>query len=304
MSLSEPTFTYVRDLLRRSAAIVIGPDKQYLVESRLLPIARSAGHADIEALVASLRSRPDAALQQRVVEAMTTNETSFFRDREPFNALSQVVIPDLCQARASTRRISVWSAACSTGQEAYSIAMLMGDHPQVTAGWQVDILGTDINHEMVARAQEARFSQLEVNRGMPITMLLKHFERVDTSFRPVAAIRKMTTFRYLNLATRFDLPAMDVIFLRNVLIYFDAATKIEILARIRKVLRPDGYLFLGGAETTLGLDDGFDRVAFGKATAYRLKGARPISGVASSVPPPVGSPGGLGAAALAMAARR
>jgi chemotaxis protein methyltransferase CheR len=135
-------------------------------------------------------------------------------------------------------------------------------------------------------------------------MLLKHFERVDTSFRPVPAIRNMTTFRALNLATTFDVPAMDVVFLRNVLIYFDTSTKVDILARVRKVLRPDGYLFLGGAETTLGLDEGFDRVTFGKATAYRLKGARPISSIAFPVLAPVGSPSGPAAAALATAARR
>jgi chemotaxis protein methyltransferase CheR len=276
MTISASVFSYVSDLVKQEAAIVLGPGKEYLVESRLLPLAREAGLDDVSALVARLQRTPDGALRRQVVEAMTTNETSFFRDRDPFNALSQAILPNLCRQRSATHRLNIWSAACSTGQEPYSIAMSILDHPLITSDWQVDVLATDINEEILARARKARYSQLEVNRGLPVAMLVRHFERFETDWRVLPAVRSMVRFSALNLDEPFDVPQMDVVFLRNVLIYFDAATKIEVLHRIKRVLRPDGYLFLGGAETTLGLDEGFDRVSVGPTTAYRLKGAPPL----------------------------
>ena len=297
MTISPSAFTFVSDLVKRQAAIVIGPGKEYLVESRLLPLAREAGLDDVGALVARLQGSRDDDLRRQIVEAMTTNETSFFRDRDPFNALSQAIVPELCRLRRTSHRLAIWSAACSSGQEPYSIAMSLLDHPLITADWQVDVLGTDINGDVLERARRARYSQLEVNRGLPAALLVRHFERVDTDWRAVAAVRKMVRFDRLNLAEPFELHQMDVVFLRNVLIYFDPATKGEVLRRVRGVMRPDGFLFLGGAETTLGLDDGFERVAVGSTIAYRPKGAGPlelprrlapaVAGVGLSGVPPV-----------------
>lgn len=290
MTISPSTFSFVSDLIRQQAAIVLSPGKEYLVESRLLPLARHAGLDDVGALVARLQRKPDDLLRRQIVEAMTTNETSFFRDRDPFNALTQAILPELCKQRSATRRINIWSGACSTGQEPYSIAMSVVDHPLVTADWRVDVLATDINNEILERARRARYSQLEVNRGLPAAMLVRHFERADTDWRVVAAVRKLVRFTPLNLSQQFDLPQMDVVFLRNVLIYFDPATKSEVLRRVRRVMRPDGFLFLGGAETTLGLDDGFDRVAVGSTIAYRPKGAGSLE-MPGTATPAVAGPG-------------
>jgi chemotaxis protein methyltransferase CheR len=290
VSISPSTFSFVSDLVRQQAAIVLSPGKEYLVESRLLPLARGAGLDDVGALVARLQRKPDDLLRRQIVEAMTTNETSFFRDRDPFNALTQVILPELRKLRSASRRINIWSAACSTGQEPYSIAMSVADHPLITADWRVDVLATDINNEILERARRARYSQLEVNRGLPAPMLVRHFERVETDWRVVAGVRKMVRFTPLNLAEHFDLPAMDVVFLRNVLIYFESATKSEVLRRVRRILRPDGFLFLGGAETTLGLDDGFERVAVGSTIAYRPKGAGSLE-IPGTLAPAVAGPG-------------
>jgi chemotaxis protein methyltransferase CheR len=298
VTISASAFTFVSELVKRQAAIVIGPGKEYLVESRLLPLAREAGLDDVGALVARLQGSHDDVLRRQIVEAMTTNETSFFRDRDPFNALSQAIVPELCKLRRTSHRLAIWSAACSTGQEPYSIAMTLVDHPLITADWHVDVLATDINVDILERARRARYSQLEVNRGLPAPLLVRHFERAETDWRVVAAVRKLVRFAPLNLAAPFEVPQMDVVFLRNVLIYFDPATKSEVLRRVRAILRPDGFLFLGGAETTLGLDDGFERVAVGSTIAYRPKGAGalelprrlapPIAGVGLSAAAPPG----------------
>jgi chemotaxis protein methyltransferase CheR len=298
VTISASAFTFVSELVKRQAAIVIGPGKEYLVESRLLPLAREAGLDDVGALVARLQGSHDDVLRRQIVEAMTTNETSFFRDRDPFNALSQAIVPELCKLRRTSHRLAIWSAACSTGQEPYSIAMTLVDHPLITADWHVDVLATDINVDILERARRARYSQLEVNRGLPAPLLVRHFERAETDWRVVAAVRKLVRFAPLNLAAPFEVHQMDVVFLRNVLIYFDPATKSEVLRRVRAILRPDGFLFLGGAETTLGLDDGFERVAVGSTIAYRPKGAGalelprrlapPIAGVGLSAAAPPG----------------
>jgi chemotaxis protein methyltransferase CheR len=293
VTISAGTFAFVADLVKQQAAIVLGSGKEYLVESRLMPLAREAGLTDVSALVARLQMRPDDRLRRQIVEAMTTNETSFFRDRDPFNALSQIILPELCKARASSHRLAIWSAACSSGQEPYSIAMSVLDHPLITSDWQVDILATDINEEILERAQRAKYSQLEVNRGLPVTMLVRHFERAETDWRVVAPVRNMVRFKQLNISESFDLPQMDVVFLRNVLIYFDSATKSQVLQRVRRILKPDGYLFLGGAETTLGLDDGFDRVSAGSCTVYRHRGAGSLQ--LPSRPAPAVAGVGLGA---------
>ena len=267
MTLTGPAFAYVSDLVRREAAIVLSPGKEYLVEARLTGLARAAGAADVSAYVTALKSRGTAAQRMAVVEALTTNETSWFRDGVPFDVLRTTVIPELLR---TPRRgpIKVWSAACSSGQEPYTIAMLMAD----TLPWDasVEILATDISQEMLDRTRTGRYSQLEVGRGLPAPMLVKHFGRSGTQWQVSDLLRAMVQVQKLNLAAPFPpLPRFDVVFLRNVLIYFDAATKRSILQRVRRVMSPDGYLFLGGAETTLGIDDGWERQTVGRYTLHR-----------------------------------
>jgi chemotaxis protein methyltransferase CheR len=278
VALSPAAFAFVSDLVRRESAIVLEPGKEYLVESRLLPLAREDGHPTVDDFVARLRITPSR--HPAVVEALTTNETSWFRDREPFAALTGTVIPDLLARNAARRKISVWSAACSSGQEAYTIAMLMAEHV-VPHGFTVDILATDIAQSMLDRTRAGRYSQLEVGRGLPAPMLVKHFARSGTQWEVSDRLRSMVRVQKVNLAAPLPpMPVFDVVFLRNVLIYFDTPTKRTILERTRRVMSPQGYLFLGGAETTMGVDDGWDRVPVGRTTLNRPRSA-------TAVPPTV-----------------
>jgi chemotaxis protein methyltransferase CheR len=271
MPISATEFNFVRDLVRQRSAIVLEPGKEYLVESRLSSVAKDEGFASLEQFLSELRARPSNGLHERIVEAMTTNETSFFRDLHPFDALRQTVLPDLIQRRAAERQLTIWSAACSSGQEAYSIAMTIRDAFPQLAAWSVRILATDLSKEMVARCREGRFTQLEMNRGLPAQYLVKYFTKHGLEWQVKDELRKMVDVREMNLADRWPpLPPIDIVFIRNVLIYFDVSTKREILAKIRKLMRPDGYVFLGGAETTLNLDDAFQRVPIGKSTCYQL----------------------------------
>ncbi|RLV48798.1 protein-glutamate O-methyltransferase CheR [Nocardioides mangrovicus] len=267
-ALTMESFSYVSDLVRRESAIVLEAGKEYLVESRLGPVSRSAGLGDVNELVATLRSRPNATLAKAVVEALTTNETSFFRDAEPFNALRTTVLPELARTRP-TRSIRVWSAACSSGQESYSIAMTIRDTPEV-AGFRTEIVGTDLSEEMVERSRAGRYSQLEVNRGLPATTLVKNFTRAGAHWQIAPDLAAMTSFRTLNLMRPFvGLGRLDIVFVRNVLIYFDVPTKADILRRIRQTMAPDGFLFLGAAETPMGVDDGWERMSVGRQAIYR-----------------------------------
>jgi chemotaxis protein methyltransferase CheR len=274
MALGEREFEYVRALVHERAAIVLEPGKSYLVESRLMPLARAEGLATVAELIARLKRARAGRLHRLVVEAMTTNETSFFRDVRPFEALRQVVLPELIARRAGERRLCLWCAAASSGQEPYSVAMLLREHfPRLAEeGWMLRLLASDLSEEMVERAREGCYRQLEVNRGLPAALLVKYFEKVGVEWRLHEDIRRMVEFFPLNLAEAWPpLPPMDVILVRNVLIYFDAETKRAVLARMRRLLRPDGYLFLGGAETTLHVDDAFERVVVCGAACYRVR---------------------------------
>jgi chemotaxis protein methyltransferase CheR len=275
-AVSSTDFDYIRTLVRDRSAIVLEPGKEYLVQARLLPVARKQGIEDIRGLVERLK-RGEPVLATQVVEAMTTNETSFFRDVHPFESLREDVLPDLLEKRAATRTLRIWSAAASTGQEAYTIAMTLREHfPQLHA-WNVSILGTDLSGEVIERANEGRYAQIEVNRGLPAPMLVKYFERVGPAWRVTAELRRLVEFRQMNLTTAWPvLPRMDVVFLRNVLIYFDTPTKQAVLQRVRQVLAPDGYLFLGAAETTLQFDGLFERVPRARANCYRVIGNRGV----------------------------
>jgi chemotaxis protein methyltransferase CheR len=274
MTLSAADFGFVSALVRREASIVLGPGKEYLVEARLIPVARQAGAATVGELVASVQRRPDPAVVRKMVDALTTNETSWFRDREPFTALTEHVLPEMIAARAAARRLRVWSAACSSGQEPYSLAITL--QQALPAGWSYEILGSDISTEMIERAEKGEFSQVEVNRGLPVQQLVHYFERVGAHWRVSPALRRNISFRRFSLTAPLPaMPAFDVIFLRNVLIYFDVETKRTVLRNVGKLLRPDGWLFLGAAETTIGVDDHYERVVIGKSSAYRLKAAVP-----------------------------
>jgi len=274
MTLTATTFDWVRQLVHRESAIVLAPGKEYLVEARLLPVARQMGLPDVGQLVDSVRSRPSPEATRQIVEALTTNETSWFRDGDPFTALTSTVLPSLLGARGPAERLQIWSAACSSGQEPYTIAMLLED-ALPNAATRVSITATDLSREMVERTRAGRFSQLEVNRGLPAPMLVRHFTRAGSEWEVSPTLRRMVTASECNLAA--PLPRMgpfDVVYLRNVLIYFDLPTKQAILRGVRALMRPDGWLFLGAAETTLGVDDSWERVVIGRSSAYRpVKGA-------------------------------
>ena len=250
-------YDYLRKLLKDRSGLVLSVDKQYLVESRLTPLARKAGIASLGELVAKLRSNNER-LAVDVVEAMTTNESFFYRDKIPFDHFRDTIMPGLLAARARERRLRIWCAAASTGQEPYSLAMCLKEMKDKLTGWRVEILGTDLSAEVLEKAKAGVYSQFEVQRGLPIQMLVKHFSQVGDTWHISPEIRAMVQYRPLNLLSDFaHLGSFDVVFCRNVLIYFDQETKIGVLNRIARLLDPDGFLVLGAAETVVGLTDAF-----------------------------------------------
>jgi chemotaxis protein methyltransferase CheR len=277
--LGQTEFDFLRGLVRERSAIVLDPGKEYLVDSRLMPLLRDGGYPSPVELCTALRAAPRGELERRVVEAMTTNETSFFRDVHPFDALRTRLLPELLLARLAERKLRIWSNACSSGQEAYSLAMLMAEHFPQLKDWDVSILATDISRDMVQRTGEGIFGQLEMNRGLPAAMLIKYFQRSGTHWQIKPELRRLVQAREMNLIAPWPpLPRFDIIMLRNVLIYFDLETKRSILRRARQVLRPDGCLFLGSAETTVMVDDAWERVACGGTVAYRPVAMAAVAG--------------------------
>lgn len=266
-------YDFICKLLRDTSANVLESGKEYLVETRLAPILHRLALSSVRDLVARLRAPGNAALVVQVVDALMTTETSFFRDVHPFESLRKIVLPDLIRRRASERALSIWCVASSTGQEPYSLAMLLRESFPELKTWKVSLLATDLSREVLARAREGRYNQLEVNRGLPAPLLLKYFERHGTQWQLSEEIRKLVDFREMNLSRPWPpLPRMDLVLNRNVMIYFDVATKKSILGRIAQLLRPDGYLLLGGAETTFNIEDSFRRVEALKAGFYQLGG--------------------------------
>jgi chemotaxis protein methyltransferase CheR len=269
--MTDQEFDVVRRLLLERSAIILEPDKRYLVESRLGPVARRLGVETVGQLIARVRDEPGNGLRTEVVEAMVTTETSFFRDRHPFEALRKTGLPALIERRRHERRLHLWCAASSTGQEPYSLALLIREHFPELRAWKNLLLASDLSAEMLARAREGRYNQAEVNRGLPAAVLLKHFEQKGTDWQLSAQVRGMVDFQQINLAGPWPaLPPMDLILLRNVMIYFAVETKRVILDRVARLLRPDGYLILGGAETTFNLDDRFQRVEPYNSGFYQL----------------------------------
>ncbi len=269
MGINALDFDYLRKLMRDHTSIVLDSGKEYIAESRLATLVSQEGFRSVEELIQRLRSNTFNGLHRRVVNAMTNNETWWFRDLVPYQAFQKVIIPYLLANRAAEKTIRIWSAACSTGQEPYSIAMLLHQNFPELYSWKVQILATDISHNVLDRAQAGRYSQLEINRGLPVTMLTRYFQQEGLEWVICDDIKKRIEFRQLNLSEPQWFPPHDVIFIRNVLIYFDVPTKKEILGRIRRQLRPDGFMLLGGAETTLNLDDNFERVQYETTAYYR-----------------------------------
>jgi len=261
-------YRFLKDYVYKESGIVLDDDKHYLVESRLMPVAVQEHLASLDALCAALRGNATPFLHRRVVEAMTTHETLFFRDVVPFDALRTGILPLLIEQRKSTRKLAFWSAAASSGQEAYSLAMLLLEAG--LGGWNIQILGTDLSEQILARAREGRYMQIEVNRGLPASYLLKYFERQGLDWQIRDSVRRMVTFEPFDLRKSMQAKGpFDVIFCRNVLIYFDVETKKKILGELRGALFPGGYLVLGGAETTLNLDEKFRRLPAGRTTFYQ-----------------------------------
>jgi chemotaxis protein methyltransferase CheR len=255
--VTPPDYEYLRKLLRDHSGLDLSADKQYLIESRLLPLSRKSGLSDISELVQKMKGG-SAAIIAQVVEAMTTNETFFFRDKLPFDHFRDSIMPEILQARASRKSIRIWCAAGSTGQEPYSLAMCLKEMSAAISGWRIEIIATDLSQEVLEKSKSGIYSQFEVQRGLPIQLLVKYFKQTGELWQINPDIRAMVQHRKLNLLHDFSqLGVFDVIFCRNVLIYFDQDTKIDIFNRLAKVTEPDGFLVLGAAETVVGLTDVF-----------------------------------------------
>jgi chemotaxis protein methyltransferase CheR len=269
--MTDQEFDAIRRLLREHSAIALENGKQYLVESRLAPLVARFNLSSIGELIAQSRAQPGNGLCRQIVEAMVTSETLFFRDHHPFEALWKMVIPELVARRQSEKRLNIWCAASSSGQEPYSLAILLREHFPELSGWRIFLLASDLSREMLARAREARYSQIEVNRGLPASLLVKYFEQHGVQWQLKSGIRSMVDFQEINLSGAWpSLPPMDLVLIRNVMIYFEVETKKAILGKLARLLRSDGYLLLGGAETTFNLDDSFRRVEPMKSGFYQL----------------------------------
>jgi len=267
-------FTFLQQLLLDHAGILLEGEKKYLAEARLTPLAAQEGFESIDAMLDATQSGPDAALlERRIIESMTNSETSFFRDLHPFEALRATILPQLIAKRADQRALSIWCAATASGQEPYSLAMLLREHFPQLGGWKMTFIASDISEAMLSRARAGAYSQIEINRGLPAPLLVKYFRRIDGEWQITEELRRSIEFRRINLTSAWPfMPAMDLILMRNVLIYFDVPTKKTILGKLARLLRPDGYLLLGGAETTFNLEDSFRRVEHLKSGFYQLLG--------------------------------
>lgn len=274
MNVHTPTcigaVNFIRELVREKSAIVLEPSKSYLIESRLATILQERGFDSLDRLVDDLRRSQARSLVQEVVEALTTNETSFFRDKLPFESLEKIIVPELLQKRAKEKTLSIWSNACSTGQEIYSIAMLLQEHFPSLVHWKIRLIASDISTQILQRAKDGVFNIHEVARGLPPAYLNKYFTKQQDKWRISDRIRNSIEFIPVNLIESWPahLNSIDIVFLRNVLIYFSPDSKQEILNRIRRVIQPDGYLFLGGAETTMKLNVRFERKTVGASSCY------------------------------------
>jgi chemotaxis protein methyltransferase CheR len=282
--LTPAEFEYLKGFLKTRSGLVLSNEKQYLVESRLMPLARKADLASLSELISKLKSGTARPLETDVVEAMTTNESFFFRDKTPFDNFTKVMLPALLETRSTRKRLRIWCAAASTGQEPYSLAMCLKEEAAKLAGWRVEIIGTDLSNEVLDKAKTGIYSQFEVQRGLPIQLLLKYFTQTGEVWQVNPEIRSMVQWRQLNLLENFStLGDFDVIFCRNVLIYFDQDAKSDVLARAAKMLPEDGYLALGAAETVVGLSDRFQPVPNLRGL-YQLRPSADAAGGSAATP--------------------
>lgn len=267
-------FDQLRRVMQDACGVALDDTKRYLIEARMPPVLKRLGLASLSEFAAKLAEQPFGPLRAELVDALVTNESSFFRDRHPWETLASTVIPSLITRRATERELSFWCAAASTGQEPYSLAMLLRDRfPEIVNSWKVSILATDVSRAIVDRARLGRFSQLEVNRGLPAPSLLKHFRQDGLNWQLHDDVKRMVEFRELNLCRPWPaLPTFDVILLRNVMIYFTPEDKKAVLQRVARVLKPDGFLLLGAAETVLSLSDSFERAADLQGGFFRMTG--------------------------------
>jgi len=271
-SISQLDFDYIRALVREESSIVLDDGKMYLVISRLSPLARENDFPSVGAFISHLQSAVHGELHTLAVEAIATTETSFFRDLHPFVEIRDTILPELIRTRRDTSKsLSIWSAACSSGQEPHSIAMILRDRFAELAGWNLQLLASDISRRMIERAQEGVYTQIEVNRGLPAPYLVRFFNQNESRWHLKDELRGMFRFFRQNLADEWvAVPPVDILILRNVLIYFDMETRRKVLRRVRRLLRPGGYLVLGSAETTLNLDQEFVRVRSGRTVFYQV----------------------------------
>ncbi|MEI9811352.1 MAG: protein-glutamate O-methyltransferase CheR [Acidobacteriota bacterium] len=263
-------YRYLQDFIYRESGIVLEAEKQYLLDARLLGLAREEGVKTLNDLCALLRAAQRPQLKQKVVDAMTTNETYFMRETAHYDALRTTIIPELLKIRSDTRRLRFWSAASSTGQEAFSLGMMLLD--MGLSDWNIEILGTDLCTRVLERARGASFSQLEMNRGLPSTYLLKYFRRAGLQWELKDEVKRMAKFQAFDLrGSMRALGPFDAVFCRNVLIYFDLPTKSKIVEEIHGTLFRGGHLFLGSTETSLPVSSNFERKSIGDATVYEAK---------------------------------
>jgi chemotaxis protein methyltransferase CheR len=272
-ALASADFDYIAKLVKDEAGITLETGKEYLVTSRVEPVAKSLGYPSISALVDHIKKSGDLARRRQLVESLTTHETSFFRDHEPFEALRKTILPELILKQREKRELTIWCGAASSGQESYSLCMLLREHFPEIKDWKMNFTSTDISRPILERCKTGVYNQIEVNRGLPIRFLAKYFDKQGSDWIIKPEIRNMVRFSEMNLLKPFTgLTQCDLIMLRNVLIYFDLPTKREILGRVKRILKPTGYLFLGTAETTLNVCEGFERVPFEKTSCYKMQG--------------------------------
>jgi chemotaxis protein methyltransferase CheR len=296
--VKQTDFDFLRAFLKQQSGLVLTADKTYLVESRLIPVARRRGLAALDDLIAAVRAGRDPALNSEVVEAMTTNESFFFRDIKPFESLRDVVLPRIVAARKAegAQRLRIWSAACSSGQEPYTIAMMLKEQPALLQGLAADIVATDLSQDILDKAKAGSYSQFEAQRGLPIQLLMKYFAQADEHWQIAPAIRAMVSFHQANLLHDLArLGRFDIVFCRNVLIYFDAPTKADVLNRIRRMMPKDGILYLGGAESVLGITEAFTTLPGQRGVYVAAEGAGPA-------PAPTPKPAPIAPAPLARTA--
>ncbi len=271
MPIQPSDFKYISEFIKNASGIVLQPGKEYLVENRLEILSRNLKLENIETLVKKLQQATSSDLSQKVIDALTTNETSFFRDKHPFESLKKAILPDIIKKRSAIKQINIWCAASSSGQEPYTIAMVLKEMSYLLENWKINFIASDISEEMLERCRQGIYTQMEVGRGLPPNLLPKFFSRHQNSWQVKPDLRKMIDFRSFNLCKQWPfMPSMDIIFLRHVLVYFNDSMKKEIFGKVRRLLKPDGFLFVGSGDNPEILDKNFIRKEFSTSACYKI----------------------------------